>query len=244
MSQPWEVSLLGNSQTTPTPTTTVPGLPPYPPFLVTDSNLAGTSMPLSSCKAPTGATTKIQGVTWTYLTTADIASGACYSGNVILDGAGSSTGTLDLGTGTYYFSGNVYIGNNVTSTATTLDIYQGSLQVSSTTNVQLHAPTSGTYNGVLFVAPSFPNSGIASNTSSWNIGWGAAGQTCTSGTGLVFDGIIDAPAANLTLQDQGGCTIVSGIVAGSLNLGAGTLMLESYSTAHPTSPWVSIALVE
>lgn len=241
----------GNSQTTPTPTTTVNAVPSVSPILINDSNNApvpGVS-PYSPCTAPSGGTTKINSTTYTYITSASTLSPGCYGtagGNLML---GNGVGTLTLQPGMYVFNGNVAIGNNVVSAGwsatqsqctgdgVTLDIYNGSLNVTSTSNVDLCAattnPTNGDDEGVLFVAP-------PTNQTTWNIQWGAAGST-----NLNFSGIIDAPGVNLTMQDQGGQVMVTGLVVGSMSMQTSTLLIENYSTAYPTtSPMLSIALVE
>lgn len=214
-------------------------------------NLTAPDPSTMTCKAPTGATKNIQGTTYTYLTANDVSgmgsSGLCFSGNVLIDGNGSQ---LNLPAGVYVFSGNVTIGDNVVGPPTwdagtgdgpppqdgvTFDVYSGSLQVNSTSNVKLHAPTQGTYNGVLLLAPD-PAQDATCNKSTWNIQWGSAQG--------VWDGMIVAPCVNLSLQDQGGSALVTGLIVGKLTLKTGTLNVTNYGTEHPTSPLRSIALVE
>ena len=217
----------------------------------------------ASCPGPTGATKNIQGTIYTYLTQADInamgtpggPTSLCFSGKVLIDGNGT---TLEMPSGMYVFSGDVYIGNNVDGPGTatkgstwdpgsgsgppaqpgvTFDVFSGSLSVNSTTSVTLHAPTQGAWNGILLLAPdtSVPMDDTC-NTSTWNIQWGSAQGT--------FDGMILAPCVNLSLQDQGGSALVSGLIVGQLSLAAGTLEITNYGTEHPTSPLNSIVLVE
>lgn len=241
----------GNSQTTPTATTTVSSVPPVSPTLVKDATLApvpGVS-PYATCTAPSGGTMKIQSTTYTYITNGSTLSPGCYGtagGNMML---GNGTGMLTLADGMYVFTGNVAIGNNLTGGSSagdgvTLDIYNGSLTVTSTATVSLYAPTSGTWNattcstcgdnGVLLLAP-------PTNTNTWNIQWGSSGGA----TGLAFNGIIDAPGVNLSMQDQGGAVLVTGINVGSMSMQTSTLLVDSYNQAHPTtSPMLSVALVE
>jgi Flp pilus assembly protein TadG len=225
--------------------------------------------PPTLCPAPTGATKNIQGTVYTYLTNTDVAgmgsSGLCFSGNVLIDGNAS---TLYLPAGLYTFSGShpggtppsVVIGNNVigpgiatgptTGKSTwdpgtgsgapaqpgiTFNIYSGGLSLTSTTNVTLHAPTQDPYNGIVLLAPDVAQDATC-NTSPWNIQWGSAQG--------VFDGMIVAPCVDLTLQDQGGSALVSGLVVGKLTLKTGTLDITKYGANHPTSPLQSIVLVE
>jgi hypothetical protein len=208
----------------------------------------------SACKAPTGATKNIQGTTYTYLTATDVSTMStaggtlCFSGNVFIDGKGSS---LNLPAGMYVFSGpNVEIGDNVVGptgwdpgtgsgppaqNGITFDVYSGALSVNSTSNVNLHAPTQGSYNGILLLGPDMAQDATC-NKSTWNVQWGSAQG--------VFDGMIVAPCVNLSLQDQGGSALVSGLIVGQLSLAAGTLEITNYGTQHPTSPLKSIVLVE
>jgi hypothetical protein len=107
--------------------------------------------------------------------------------------------------------------------------------VNSTSNVNLHAPTQGSYNGILLLGPDMAQDATC-NKSTWNVQWGSAQG--------VFDGMIVAPCVNLSLQDQGGSALVSGLIVGQLSLAAGTLEITNYGTQHPTSPLKSIVLVE
>jgi len=205
-----------------------------------------TAPPPTGCVAPSGTTKNIQGTIYTYMTAAN--GPGCYSGNVLIDGNG---GTLNLAAGMYVFSGNVVIGDNVVGPTgwdagsgsgapaqdgIVFDVYSGSLKVTSTTNVTLHAPTQGTYNGILLLAPDSAQTPGTCNTSTWDIQWGSADG--------IFDGLIYAPCVDLSLQDQGGSALVSGLIVGKLTLKTGTLEITNYGTQHPTSPLKSIVLVE
>lgn len=187
-----------------------------------------------TCTAPTGGTTTVGGITYNVVSgpVTPPSGGICYSGNVML--AGTPGTPLVLYPGLYVFSGtNVAVGDNVTGNGLTLDVYNGTFTLTSTTNVSLSAPTDGAsdpYNGILLLEP-------ATNTNSINIQWGAA-----SGT---FAGIIDAYGANVTLQDQGGSALVTGLVANRLTLPSNeTLTVVDYGAVHSNSPLNSIELVE
>lgn len=69
-----------------------------------------------------------------------------------------------------------------------------------------------------------------------------------SSTGSVFDGIVYAPTAALTLHDSGNTTspnTYSGIIAGQLCEMSSNLVLPSYNAANPyTTPLRVVALVE
>ena len=76
----------------------------------------------------------------------------------------------------------------------------------------------------------------ATNTSTINIQWGSANG--------VFDGEIIAPGATMTLQDNGGSALVTGLYVGYLTMGTGQLDIENYAAAHPGAPMSTIALLE
>ncbi|HWA95151.1 MAG TPA: pilus assembly protein TadG-related protein [Terracidiphilus sp.] len=214
------LSAAGNSNTTPTPVTTYTTY--NPPAKLAQ---VPTANPYTTCSNPTGGTKKVSGHTY-YLMPADATPG-CYSGDVYLGGG------VTLEPGTYAFTGStILLGNDLTAKSVTLDIISGAFNVNSTTNVTLTAPTDdlNPYQGVVLEAP-------PTNTSDWNIQWGAAQG--------VFQGLIVASGINLTLQDQGGSALVTGFYIGSLTLGTGTLEIDSYAKKFPGgSPLDSIALVE
>lgn len=257
------LSAAGNSQTSPTPVTTgVYQQQPPNSLLIT----APTRSNFSTCPPATGSTAKVNNVNYTILTSNDLrngmgTNGLCFSGNVMLQGTASSP--LNLPSGLYVFTGQVAIGNYITANGVTFDIVgdggpasENILTVTSTTNVNLRAqsapdastpcvPTGGAYCDVLFLAPS-------TNNQTFNIQWGSSGgsaNSCqslssTTAAGLGFSGIIDAPAANVSLQDQGGYAMVAGLVVGSLSLKTGLLCINNYATANPLSRLAHITLVE
>ncbi len=241
----------GKSNTTPTPTTT--GVPSQsPPSSMLNLAPDATAISKMSCAAPSGTTVKISGNpgngAGTYIEPTGTLSPGCYTGNVMLGTTTTSGSSLTLSSGLYVFpTGQVYIGNNVTGNSVTLDINSGPLFVSSTSNAYLSAPTDTTnpYNGVLFLAPNPTSTNGMINTSTWTVQWGSSSVNCTTTPPPInFDGLIDAPGVTLSLQDQGGCVMTTGLIVGSLTLQTGTLILDNYNTAHATSPLRSIALVE
>lgn len=198
-------------------------------------------------------------------------SGVCFSGNVMLQGTSSQQ--LTLPPGLYVFTDQVAIGNYVTANGVTLDINgdgktssEEILTVTSTTNVQLSAApvdnvnstcpqtreevgtaTGGAYCGVLLLAPT-------TNNQTFNIQWGAAGgnavkcQALTPGgpytSGLVFNGTIDAPSVNISLQDEGGYALITDMIVGSLELKTGLLCVDNLAAGDPYSAFTHITLVE
>ncbi|HET7103809.1 MAG TPA: pilus assembly protein TadG-related protein [Terracidiphilus sp.] len=241
----------GNSNTTPTPTTTNLGSLQSPPAGV---NYAFPSPASLSCAPPSGGKTVTIGgngaksITYTVLsavtetpqTIAVNYNGStynqqviCYSGNVMLQGTSSAPLTMTDNV-LYVFSGNyVDLGNYVGSAGhiptVTLDINNGVMNVNPTTSVFLQAPTSGAYNGAVLIAP-------PSNINTWNVQWGSANGD--------WDGLIVAQGVNLYLNDQGGSVMTTGLVVGSLTMQTGTVIVNNYNVAHVTSPLNTVTLVE
>ncbi|MGA9463319.1 MAG: pilus assembly protein TadG-related protein [Terracidiphilus sp.] len=199
-----------------------------------------------NCNPPAGYTTRTRRGVTTYTATISgvtLPSRTCYGigsanpANTILDltisNATFPAGLTAFDLGTAGGGGTLTLDSNVTGTGVTMDIYTGNFSINSTNNDHLYAPTDGatdTYNGVLLLEP-------ASNTGTINIQWGAS-----SGD---FEGIIDAPGATGTMQDQGGSgALVTGLVLGYLNMSTSTLYVKNYGSAIPGSPLSSIALVE
>lgn len=243
-----QLSANGNSNTIPTPTThiaTTQTPPSAASYYYPDPSTL-------TCSAPTGGTVTVGGngansITYnvlsgtvtpsntlnaTYNGSTYVVPYACYSGNVMLQGTSGSP--LILNPGLYVFSGQYvdvgsYVGSPTATSAVTLDINSGSVTVNPTTSLYLSAPTSGAYDGAVLIAPS-------TNTSLWNVQWGSAYGS--------WDGLIVAPGANLTIQDQGGGVMTTGLIVGSLSMQAGTVIIKNYNTVHTTSPLNTIALVE
>lgn len=174
-----------------------------------------------------------------------ISSATLAAGNYGFDLGTASTGPNSFG-GTLTIGSNVRAPSDSTNWGPTppqpadgsgadgisLDIYTGNFSVSATsTNDYLYASTLPTnpYSGILILEPS-------TNKGTINLQWGSA-------TGA-FVGIIDATGANLTLQDSGGATLVTGLIVGSLTTGPSTINIENYSSVFTNSPLNSVALVE
>ncbi|GGA61243.1 hypothetical protein GCM10011507_10910 [Edaphobacter acidisoli] len=156
----------------------------------------------------------------------------CYSGNVTLN-------NVTLNPGTYVFTGNVTLGNVTSSTATTpfgttLDINSGSLGVNTGTTINLTAPTTGTYNGIVLMQP-------LANTNAMQLQFGSSFGT--------LDGIIWAPGAELFLQDSGGdkndgVSMTTDLIVNTMYDKTTTLNIQSYTQSTPTSPLTKVTLVE
>lgn len=166
------------------------------------------------------------------------------AGNVACYTNGSSPVTINnatLGPGIYVFNSGVsitgtdYIGGNNSGTTggATIAVSSGAFNAATTSTLNIYAPTTGTYNGVaLYQSPG--------DTSADTVSFGSSGAT--------FDGMVDAPGAQVTLHDQGGTgtTTNFGFVVGTLydnsNL---NINFTNYTSAHPTtSPFRLVAMVE
>lgn len=142
-----------------------------------------------------------------------------------------------LGAGLYVFESGVTIpaGATVTVTGGTLELYgigssAGTLNQSSNSKLNITAPTAGTYNGIAILQPLV-------NKTPLQVQFGSSNQT--------LDGVIYAPGANVSLQDNGGGVTASGVFADSMTIKSSSLTIPSYSAQHPaTSPLKHVTLVE
>jgi hypothetical protein len=171
---------------------------------------------LPTCTTPSG--NKLTG------TITPGASVVCYNGNVTITNA-------TLNAGTYVFTGNVTLGGNVTTNGATLDLNSGSLQENAGSVLNFVAPTSGIFNGIAIMAP-------PTNASTLTFAKGNA-------TGTI-EGIIYAPGATLSLQDNGGgpLTLITALIANQVNSGPATFNIQSYSQTVAGSPLSTVTLVE
>jgi hypothetical protein len=162
--------------------------------------------------------------------------------NLTLSSATLGDGTYLFDLGTVLGGGTLNIGSNVgnkstapnfqsTYTGVTMDLYSGNFSVASTsTGINLYAPNDGTnpLNGILLQEP-------LSNTGTIDIQWGSASSN--------FYGYIDAPGSTLTMQDQGGGAIVTGLYVGNMAVNS-ELGVENYNKKVSGAPGKTIALVE
>jgi hypothetical protein len=163
--------------------------------------------------------------------------------DLTLSNATLANGTYLFDLGTFKGGGTLNIGSNVcnyctprtdfssTYSGVTMDLYTGNFSVaSSSSGINLYAPNDGTnpLNGILLQEP-------GSNTGTINIQWGSATSN--------FYGYIIGPGATLTMQDQGGSALVSGLYVGNMTLN-GDLGIVNYDSKVAGSPGHNIALVE
>jgi hypothetical protein len=156
-------------------------------------------------------------------------------------GNGSNTvpgGTLTLGSNVCNYCSGPPVADPTTGgyPGTTLELYTGNFSVLSTsTGINLYAPndTTAKFNNV-------STNGIAlweppSNVGNINIQWGSATSS--------FYGYIVAPGASLSMQDQGGKALVSGLYVGNMDINS-ELGIVNYNAAVSNAPGKTIALVE
>ncbi len=152
-------------------------------------------------------------------------SPGCYSGI-------SATGNirLNLNPGVYIVDGNFGgFGGNVTLTGTGVTLYLlGSTDLTGNVILDLTAPTSGTYNGILIDQP-------ASNSQTLSLA-GHAGST--------LQGIIYAPGANVSFTGNSDSNVYANFVVSSLTL-VGNAAFNDYATiAGNNTPLTAARLVE
>jgi Flp pilus assembly protein TadG len=155
------------------------------------------------------------------------------AGNYSIGGNFSSTGSssLTIGAGNYTIGGNLALTGSGSLTGTGVTFYtQGSTTVTGSGNMNLSAPTSGPYSGVLFF-----QSRSDSNA-----------MSVTGSGGDKIKGILYAPAAALNLTGSGSVNVSLDIIVDSLSeTGSGSISDTNYSVVTNTNSVLSkLALVE
>lgn len=183
------------------------------------------SDPLQSIPAPNYTLSSC-----TTLPTTSTISPSCYNGsgknNTI------ALNNVTLNPGVYVMNGNVAFSGTVTGNGVTLYLL-GGLDASNGT-LDLVAPTSGTYKGIVFFSS-------RTNTSSLTFDKGSA-------SGLI-EGIIYAPDSPMILHDSGGDTsgglqLITDLIVNTLYDQTATLSITSYSQTTGSGPLTRVALVE
>jgi hypothetical protein len=151
----------------------------------------------------------------------------CYGGLTI-----SGSGTVTLAAGLYYIDGPFKITGSGTVSGTNVTIYLpnssgASFTTSGSGTLNLSAPTSGSYNGILFYQN--PN-----NTADMSING--------SGT-LNLQGIIYAPGSNLTMNGSGSSQFYTALVTNSLTFN-GSGSWQDYAIKNAGSLLTAVKLVE
>ena len=151
----------------------------------------------------------------------------CYNGLTISAGSG----TVTLNPGIYVINGKLSFTGSaaVTGTGVTFYLPSNGDQISMTESgpVTLSAPTSGTYNGILFYQD-------RNDTTSVTIS--ASGSS-------TFKGIIYAKKANLSLSGSAGTNFYSSVVVGSITF-TGSLNMQDYALVNSGEPLRSPLLIE
>lgn len=216
------LDVVGNSPpshpTTPTPTTTntAPRKDPW-------GNTQGATPTNGLCTSTDSTTTSLTGT----LSGPGLNNAICYTNAVTITNA-------TLGSGTYMFENGVTLSGTVNlggagTTGGTLDIYGGTFNQGNAI-LNITAPTSGIYNGIAILQPS-------TNTNTLQVQFGSSNQT--------LDGYVYAPGATVYMQDNGGGTTATGLVAGTFIDKASLFRIPSYDVAHPsTTPNRVVTLVE
>jgi hypothetical protein len=150
----------------------------------------------------------------------------CYNGLSI-----SGSGTVTLNPGVYIINGAMSQTGSEQISGTGITIYlaapNGSLSLTGSGALNISAPTSGTYNGILFFED--PN-----DTNSLKVG---------GSNGSNLSGIFYAPNASLSLAGSSGATFYTDLVVNSLSI-TGTNNLRNYATANPNTPLTAPRVVE
>jgi Flp pilus assembly protein TadG len=150
----------------------------------------------------------------------------CYNGLTIANG-----GTATLNPGVYVINGQLNLAGGTTTTGTGVTFYLppgGSVSISNGITFNLTAPTSGTYNGILFYQD-------RSNANAVYIEGGASS---------VLNGILYFPDANLTLENGTNTTSYATVVSKSITFAGGASFKDYSQMPGASSPLVAARLVE
>lgn len=176
-------------------------------------------------------------------------SAVCFS-NTVNFASGVTLGSASSKNTIYVFNNGWVQPNNSTSVVNiygTVDFAGGTFSQGNM-NLSIYGPaaTTTTYNGLAIIVPSTNNTISCSPSSGapspcLQIQFGSSGSP-TYGN---IDGMIYAPKATVYMQDSGGGTQVTGIVAWKIFDKSSTLIVSNYNLYHPiTSPLSKIAMVE
>ena len=161
------------------------------------------------------------------------------SGNLVL-GAGNYTisgnftdtgsGYLTIGAGQTIVEGNLSLTGSGALTARGVTFYtKGSSTLTGSGSMDIEAPTSGTYNGVLFYQDRADTHTVA----------------VTGSGGDKIQGIFYAANAPMTLTGSGSVNVAADFIADSISLtGSGTINDAGYSSVNSSSVLARMALVE
>jgi Flp pilus assembly protein TadG len=215
------------SKITPTPTT---GIAPFSDPL---AYLSPPSYTPSSCTADplshygNGGSSYSVGPGSTYSTTQS-GNVVCYTSLTL----GWNNDTVTINPGTYVITGPMTFASGTVQGGDGVTFYltgTGSVNIGNGANFTLTAPTSGTYDGILFYQN--PSDTLAASIQ------GGANST--------FSGILYFPAASLTIGNGTTSTVAAQMVAKTVTMvGGSTLINNSYSAINSSTPLASARLVE
>ncbi len=149
----------------------------------------------------------------------------CWNGLTIGEGA-----TITLNPGMYIINGVLNFGGGATIKGTGVTFYLppgASLSIGNGANENLTAPTSGTYDGILFYQD-------RSNTTA---------ESLVGGANSSFQGIMYFPKASFTFSNGSNTSTYASIVAGSLSFTGGSTV-KNYALVNSSTPLSSARVVE
>lgn len=150
----------------------------------------------------------------------------CYNGLTIGGGA-----HVTLKSGLYIINNGAFSvqgGASITGSSTTFYLAGGgSVSIGNGASISLTAPTSGTYDGILF----YQN---RSNSTAASI---------TGGTNPTLNGILYFPDAGLTLTGGSSSTLYTSVISSSITFSGGSTM-KNYADINSSTPLSSARLVE
>ena len=152
----------------------------------------------------------------------------CYSSLSI-----TGTGPVTLSPGLYVLNGPVILSGTGSITGSGVTLYltsaTGAVTISGTQAINLSAPTTGNYNGILFFEQR-----------------GDTNQLTVSGTGnMNLTGIFYLPSATLALTGTSNATFDAAFVVSQLlSSGTGTVTLSNFALTNTSTPLTSVRLVE
>lgn len=152
----------------------------------------------------------------------------CYTSLTV----GGNGNTVTVNPGTYVITGNLTFGNGTIAGGNGVTFYitnSGQVNFNNGAAFNFTAPTSGTFNGILFYQD-------RSDTKS---------ATLLGGTNATMQGILYFPNAALNFSNGSATTFYTPIIAASLTMTGGTTFTDlDYTTKNTSTPLTSPRLVE